>query len=224
MLFKISAIAALLTANVALEAGNVFSVTGPTPFAITGETGDVFSWTQASGYTNVTITMPFEDVTSGGPIGGVEGTVYLMKQVGPGTTTANQVAPPVSISGLTASFTTRTLFTGLTLGPGTYYIVLARTNTSSISPEGTSTPTIAADAGVADGGEGITFAVAPYPPASTFIPSPLQKPTNNFITVTGDLLVGPGTPAPSSLILLLIGLAGAGLYAARRKFARRRAA
>jgi hypothetical protein len=91
MLFRISAISVLLTATVALHAANVFNVTGPLPFGISGELADAISWSQTSGYTNVTITMPLEDTTSGGPIGGVEGTVYLMNQVGPGTTAANQV-------------------------------------------------------------------------------------------------------------------------------------
>jgi hypothetical protein len=221
MICRLLGIVTLLSANVALHAANIFNVTGPTPFNITGEIADVISWGQSTAYTNVTITMPLADVTGGGPIGGVEATVYLMNQVGPGTTAANQVAAPVSILGLGASFTTRTLFSGLTLPPGNYYIVVVRTTTASAAVEGSSTPTVTAGSGVADRGDGVTFTLAGYPPASNFTPTPLQLPTNVFITVTGDATTLPPTPAPSSLILLLTGLAGAGLYGTTRKFARR---
>jgi hypothetical protein len=223
MMIKFSAIAVVLTASVALHAANVFTVTGSPGFALVSEFAEVVSWNQSSTYANVTITMPLEDVTSGGPIGGVEGTVYLLNQIGPGATAANQLAPPVSISGLTASFTTRTLFTGLTLPPGTYYLVTVRSTARSLTPEAASLATVTPGSGVTDHGEGDAFSpLAAYPPASTFTPSPLQLPTNILITVTGDPAANPSpTPLPSSLILLLTGLAGVGLFAARRTFGRR---
>lgn len=220
MIAKISGIGVVL--SVALQAANVFSVTGPAPFSITGEIADVISWTQTTTFANVTITMPLEDITAGGPISGVEGTAYLMNQIGPGTTVANQIAGPVSISSLTNTFSTRTLFSGLTLPPGNYFVVVVRTTTLSMAVQGSSTATVTPGSGVTDRGDGITFSLALFPPASNFIPTPLQLPTNVFITVTGD--PAPTlTPAPSSLILLLTGLAGVGLFATRRRFARRSA-
>jgi hypothetical protein len=135
---------------------------------------------------------------------------------------ANQAALPVSISGLSATFTNRTLFSGLTLTPGTYYIVLARTTTNSLVVQGSSTPTVTLGSGVVDRGEGIAFSLAAYPPASGFIPSPvLQVPTNIFISITGDLAAPSAIPATSPLVLLLTGLAVVGLFTARHKFARR---
>ncbi|HEV2688111.1 MAG TPA: hypothetical protein VGV35_06140, partial [Bryobacteraceae bacterium] len=129
MRIKILTIALVLTASVALHAATAFNVTGPSPFTISGEIADVLSFTLANPYTNVTITMPFADITGGGPIGGTEGTVFLTNQIGAGTTVANQIAVPVTISGLSAAFSTRTLFTGLTLPAGTYFVVVARTTT-----------------------------------------------------------------------------------------------
>jgi hypothetical protein len=220
MIAKVFGVGVVLTVSVALQAANVFNVTGPAPFSITGEIADVISWTQTTTFANVTITVPPEDITAGAPISGVEGTAYLMNQIGPGTTVANQIAGPVSIMGLTNTFSTRTLFSGLTLLPGTYFVVLVRTTTSSMAVQGSSTPTVTPGSGVADRGDGVTFSLAAFPPAWSFNPNPLQLPTNIFITVTGDPALTP-TPAPSSLILLLTGLAGVGLFAARRKSARR---
>src|ERR1700689_1855570 len=146
--------ALLLTVTFALRAGpapNIIFTTGTSPFGFTGQPAFVMGWNQSLGYTNVTITAPLEDNTAAGPIGGTEGTVYLMNQVGPGTTTANQVAPPVLVSGLTNAFTTVTLFSGLSLPPGNYYLVLVPTNASpmSMSPEGASGGNVTVTTGTA---------------------------------------------------------------------------
>lgn len=77
------------------------------------------SWTQTSTHSQVSISAMLNG--SGNTVGGTTaGTFYLMTQVGPNTTTANELAR--------SSFSVSTLgmvplFTGLTLGPGTYYLV-----------------------------------------------------------------------------------------------------
>jgi hypothetical protein len=55
---------------------------------------------------------------------------------------------------LTNTFTVRTLFTGLTLGPGTYYLTFRSTNSNplSMSMEGSSTPVITTGTGITPGG------------------------------------------------------------------------
>jgi hypothetical protein len=226
MIFRLATIAILLTANVALQADNVFTVTGTNSF---GFGGSIF----ASGlrlsttYTGVSITMQLGDLSSGGPIGGTEGTAYLMNQIGTGTTSGNIVAGPVTISGLTAAFTPQLLFSGLTLTPGNYFIVLVpqvqTPGTPSLSPQGASTPnfTDTAGVGVLDlGNTQLGGATAAFAPATTNLNN-LFLPTNFFMTITGTQTGPIATPVPSSLILLLTGLACVGLYGARRKFARR---
>jgi hypothetical protein len=82
------------------------------------------SWTQSVTLTNVQI---LADLAADGGLS--TGTVYLTNALGNGTTSAtNQVAINASApftAGDTAAF--QTLFTGLTLGPGTYYLVVTGT-------------------------------------------------------------------------------------------------
>ena len=86
------------------------------------------SWTQNVATSNTTVSA----ILDKNGIGTVtQGTAWLMKQVGPGTTSANQIAeaifttPSSTINNqdlTTAPYTT--LFGGLNLPPGTYYLVL----------------------------------------------------------------------------------------------------
>jgi hypothetical protein len=212
---------ALLATSAVAHGANILSITGPSPFGFANQIALTSAWRLTSAYSNVSITMPLADDPGGSPTGGVEGTVYLMNQIGPGTTVANQVAPPVSISGLTASFTTRTLFSGLTLPAGNYYVVLVSTNPNplSISPEGSSTPTVTPGSGVADLGSGSASSLAMFGPASNIT---LSLPDNSFITVTGDLVpTQVPTQVPTlntvGLGVLMLGLAGAALLLLRRR-------
>jgi hypothetical protein len=201
-----------------LHAANIINTSGSNSFGFNGQLAFVTAWNQTTGYSGVNIAMPLADLSAGGPIAGVEGTVYLMNQIGPGTTTANEVAAPVPISGLTGVFTPVTLFTGLSLPPGNYYVVLVPTNVSpmSMSPEGTDiSVVVTTGTGVTTLGAGGPPTLAAYAPAST---SFLNLPGNLYLNVTGD--VAPSmTPAPSSLLLMLAGLACIGLWFARRKSA-----
>src|SRR5579862_305926 len=88
------------------QAANLYNVTGASTFGFVNQHVMYMTWSQSVTYTNVSISVPLEDGSAGGPIAGTEGTMYLVNQIGPGTTAANNVAPPIPISGLTASFTT----------------------------------------------------------------------------------------------------------------------
>jgi hypothetical protein len=209
----------VLVTGALANAANVLNVTGPDSFGFANQIVQAEGWNQTVGYSNVTIVMPLADFSAGGPIGGVEGTVYLMNQIGPGTTAANEVAPPVTISGLTASFTPITLFTGLTLPPGNYYLVTHSTSAFdlSMSPEGSGAVVVTPGVGVAPLGSGAeSDAPAPYPPATDMN---LSLPGHLFVTVTGDL----GAPVPTlgtvGLGALLLILAGAALLRLRRRSA-----
>jgi hypothetical protein len=218
MFHRFASTTLLLVAATGLHGANVVTTTGTSPFGFSGQPAFVIGWNQAISYTGVTITMPLLDSTPT-PLTGVEGTVYLVNQIGPGTTSANQVAAPVQISGLTGAYTTVTLFSGLSLPAGNYYLVLVPTNTNpmSASPEGSSGANVTNTTGtsVTSLGAGVPTTLAGYPPASS---TTLNTPGNIFFSATGTAGL-PSTPAPSTLSLLLVGMLCAGLWMARRKFA-----
>ena len=194
------------------SAGTVYSVTGtPNGFAYSlGGTSDqmlVSSWAQTGSYTNVSISAV---LGSGEPI-----SVYLTNQIGPGTTVANEIGS-TSISP-SASPQTETLFTGLSLGAGSYYLVLAAPTTGIAGWFGTSSPTVTTDTGVT--GHPDVFVStsngspnSAFPPASSFLPAG----TNLLFTVTGD--VGSTVPEPSSFMMM--GLAGIFLFSVKSRLPR----
>lgn len=223
VLQRFAALTALLSLSAAAHAATVYDLTGPSPFGFANQNPAAAGWSQTVTYTDVTISAPLADLSSGGPIAGVQGTVYLMNQVGLGTTSANNVAPPVAISGLTATFTPRVLFSGLTLGPGNYYLVWVSTSTESLSMsmQGSGGPlNLTLGTGVADLGNSSGLVPAPFPPATGAL-SPTEPANNYFFTVTGTLASPPpaGVPAlgPGSMIVLASLLALLALVVLRRR-------
>ena len=218
MRLTFSVLVALLLCVAAASGATILDVTGPSPFGFANQGAFATGWHQTGTYTNVTITMPLEDNTNGGPISSVEGVAYLVNQVGPGTTSANEVTSPFSIFGLTASFTTRTLFSGLTLGPGDYFVVVAATNNDpmSASPEGSSLPVATLGIGVTqlNGGSPLGDVVASYAPASNFSGS--KGPSNIFVTVTGDAGAA-AVPEPAVISLAAAGIGGLLLWKRRSR-------
>jgi hypothetical protein len=212
MRFRFALLTALLATTALVHAANIISSSGPSPFGFGNQAVFVLGWSQGAAYTNVTITMPLEDNTAGG---GIEGTVYLMNQIGAGTSTANQVVPPITISGLTNAFTSRVLFTGLTLPAGNYYVVLVPTNAnpSSMSPEGSGSAVVTTGTSVTFLGIADPSSAAVYPPATSF--SLGTGEGSFFVTVTGDQ-IAPSTPVPPSLILVLTAMGGLGIYHGRK--------
>jgi len=191
------------------QAANIYTVTGVSPFGFQNQHVIYESWSQSITYTNVSISAPLKDGSSPAPIAGVEGTVYLVNHIGPGTTAANNVAPPVPLSGLASTFTNIPLWTGLTLPPGSYFIVFASTNNNpmSLSPQGVSNAVTATGLGVAVGTENDLVdlnTVAPFPPASVFNTDITSG--NLAVTVTGDTNEVP--PAPAVVSAPMLGFAG----------------
>ena len=107
MRYRIYAVPLFATASL-LSAANVFTATAPSGASF-GDTAQAVAFRTTTFYRNVTISMPLLDGSSGGPIGGTEGTAYLVNAINTGTTAANEVAPPVTISGLSGAFASRTL-------------------------------------------------------------------------------------------------------------------
>jgi len=101
---------ALLAASAVAQAGNLFTASSSGPlFAFGGSGVLVFAWSQETVYFNIDITATLADTTPGGPIPGTQGVVYLTTSFGPGTTPANNAAPPVTVSGLKGFFEPRRL-------------------------------------------------------------------------------------------------------------------
>ena len=120
-----------------------------TVYSISGVAGDGFevggsidvilaeSWSETTSFSGVDITAVLGDYLGSGTI-----TAYLTTQIGAGATFAQQIAK-ASIDPASGE-ETDTLFTGLSLGPGTYYLVLSSANEATWWGNTTSTTTTAA--------------------------------------------------------------------------------
>lgn len=213
--------AVLSICGVPARGATILDVSGPDPFGFGSQRAFATGWHQTTTFTNVSISMPLSDNTAGGPIGGVQGVVFLMNQIGPGTTATNEVTPPVSISGLLGSFNTISLFSGLTLGPGDYFIVLAPTNAGdgaeSFSPEGSSSSVAVLGIGVTQLNGGVPNLVAAFVPATDFlVTGPEASPANIFITVTGDT-DAEAVPEPATIWSSVAGIAAVVCWKRRRQ-------
>ncbi|MBL8220497.1 MAG: PEP-CTERM sorting domain-containing protein [Bryobacterales bacterium] len=139
---------------------------------------------------------------------------YLTDQVGAGTTqAANELSPSVTVPFAAGHSGLLTLYTGLSLGPGNYFVTVTPAATHGtlayIGEVNLPTPTL--DTGVAILGYGIDI-----DSPSSYIP---DMPTPWIFSawafeVTGDPVVD-GVPEPSGLLLMGSGLAAL-LYRVRR--------
>jgi hypothetical protein len=182
------------------------------------------SWTQSNTFSSVTISATLINNSPSSAGAAATGTAFLMTQIGAGTTIAQQIATaPVSTTATASSPTPTTMFSGLTLGPGTYFLVISATiptGTDSLAWSSQNTPTITVASGVTAGPSFLPGTVAAFPPASTFF----NKGRFLFYSALGILGVGGtgttavGAPALSPLgMLLLAGLLGfSGLWLVRR--------
>lgn len=160
-------------------------------------------WTQTSAFTGVSIFATLA-------LGPDAGFAYLTTKTGPGTTVADQVAGAPFV--FPATTTEMPLFTGLTLGPATYYLTLTTTNNGSAGWWGTpNAQTVTTAPGVTLSPDYDTFTPAAYPPATSFF-SPTG--TNLLFRVTGVAVV----PEPSTLAALLTGAALMCVGRFRRRF------
>jgi hypothetical protein len=184
---------------------NIITVTGTSAGVDNENATAQSSWTQTTTYTGVTIQATLDSCG-----GTVTGTAYLTLN---GTAVGNQIAVNNAASvnpGAGGGDGTVTLFSGLTLGPGTYYLTINPTNTGECDElwqniQGT--PAVTTGTGVTAGSSGATGAghgAAAYPPQSAFLNS-----ASFLFSVTGTAATGgtpPATPAPPTVILLGVAL------------------
>ena len=163
------------------------------------------SWTQTNTYDNVSI---FADLNGFGSSG--SGIAYLTTAVGPGTTSANQVATPDSFTFPNTPQDVE-LFSGLTLGPGSYYITMYGTGGWGLAQD-PSTTTVTLDPGASLG--------QPY--QSNELTFPTFIPAADYATPIACCLVFAvdGTPVPEPNQLVPVALLGFALlgWRVRRKF------
>ncbi|MBL8209959.1 MAG: PEP-CTERM sorting domain-containing protein [Bryobacterales bacterium] len=164
----------------------------------------VQSFTLADTWTNVSISASLITFSSG------TGTAYLTNQFGAGTTVANQIGTTGFVFTPVATLTSAvsvSLFSGLTLAPGTYYLTFATAEpccNQGISVNPAMTFTTAGGVSVGSPQNINTGLNALFPPAST---GTLSTSTfgNRFFTVTGDL-ASSAVPEPSTVLLISAGL------------------
>jgi len=182
------------------------------------------SWTMSTGFSGVSISVPLSAGLTGEP---ALIKAFLVNQIGPGTTVANQVASSsFSVSNSEFAPAQTTIFSGLDLGPGTYYLVLTGFPQTPTNDQGDwhdsggdGTATVTFGPGVTTPGwfgttttpqTGVDLS---YAPASTFRNN--SDPFFGF--VTGPFIdVDANTPEPSSLSMFIVAfMALAGLRAQR---------
>ncbi len=125
-----------------LQAGTIISVTGPHGSTLAlSATNQILatSWSSTQGYANV-------DIAFESNFGPFSGTAYLMTQIGPSTTAVQQIQSndySVTLSTLTLT----TLFTNLTLTPGSYFLVLTSSSLGGWDTPYTAGPTLVTTGG-----------------------------------------------------------------------------
>jgi hypothetical protein len=169
------------------------------------------SWTQTGTYTGVTVQAElYEQVDPD-----ATGVAYLTNQLGPGTTQlSNGQATPFNIDITNTSPALVTLFSGLTLGPGTYYLVINPTDSELAWQGYTTSPTVTTAGGVTLGSNAVCFTsgVTPpctqpsYPPASNFSCQFCSKDPASFLYQVTGTLQSSGVPEPATAGLMLAAL------------------
>ena len=184
------------------------SGTDDNSWALTSDQALAASWASTQSFSNVTVEVTLDGLRTD------ESTVdaFLTDNIGSSATPADVLASNSFVYSAGIQDETFTVFSGLTLNPGTYYLVLYNPGTAgvwwgSVSPTQVTAPgvTIAADEFA-----GTVNAANPY--ESTF---EVADPTLGLhYSVTGDP-VSP-VPEPSSMLALAGIFVGAGVFKLRR--------
>jgi hypothetical protein len=159
------------------------------------------SWTSPNSYDNVSITADLQNLFDGSSF---TGTAWLMTQIGPAASVSDEVATAQFLLPAFVFNSTVSLFTGLDLSAGTYYLVLsAPSNAVGVSWLTTYNfftvvppPTITTDTGVSYNGDWAASANSSFLPASSFAgPESLDL----IFDVSGTPV--SSSPEPSTLLM-----------------------
>jgi hypothetical protein len=180
-----------------------------------GSTGgwQAVTWTETGSYTNVSIGANLA-INNGLSTG--TGTAYLVTALGPSATLLD--SDPITVSGNPGINTMTSLFTGLSLGAGTYYLLINPTDINmadSLVWAGAGTPTQTLDTGVTQQADRMlsgTVASPPYDSANIASTSSIS----HIFSVTGTPAVGvvgnSSVPEPGTMGMLVLGLGGLGVF------------
>jgi hypothetical protein len=191
----------------------IISVTAPPSLStlIHGSSVVSTAWSQSKPYTGVSIAVLVNSALVGQtPMADA----YLTTRIGPGTTVMDEIAhtrftvpAELAVCSEHSCGAMVTLFSGLSLGPGNYFVTMSPNAMSNglVGWFPSINPTVLVDTGVSKEASFIAFAVASYPPASVFQPytlgiSPPFPPMivdaamNITVTATAGTAAFAGTP------------------------------
>ena len=213
---RFSILAVFLLGQAAFGSTIVFNLAGGT----SGSEGGLLavSWTQIGAYTDVSIGANLA-AANGLPGTDATGTAFLMKQIGSGTTAAEEIASaPISVFGNPGTNAMTSLFSSLSLDAGTYDLVIDPSDVNSIDSldwDGAGTPTQTLGSGVSNV---MSFmgasTTASFAPANTFASDNLSHIFE--VQGTPGTQTPTATPEPSTTILIGCGLAVLAITRVRR--------
>jgi hypothetical protein len=187
---------------------------------MTNSSAQEIGWHQDVNVSDLSITVPLASFSVGPADQGIN--AFLTNSIGPGTTVANQIASTyLPLASTRFPLTNYTLFSGLNLSPGDYYLTLAGTAVMGpgwgVNPTDTlagSTPGFTFLSEGASTNPTVENGLSSYRPASTFfdiVPSASPAAYSLMLQLDGD--VSPtSTPEPAELGLIGIGLTWLSLW------------
>ena len=198
--FGLAGIACLLIwAQSWTKAATIVAETGQDAYGWTANDSrfGIVSWTQVGAYEDVSIAVHLQTLEANDG-----GTAYLTTRIGPGTTLVNEVASAPFTFPQTLNPSEVTLFTGLSLGPGTYYLTVAGGANDWSTWIGSAQQNVVTDVGVTFNGDFHVFDnPAPYAPASPYFSD--HPSMHHIFRVDG---VAVAVPEPRSWVLAIMGV------------------
>lgn len=188
--FRSLIVPCLLASALGANAGTILSVTGPNDqnLGLDSQQAVGISFSLSSVWTGVSVSAMLVGGT------GPTGEAWLTSAVGPGTTSASQIA--FTTFSLPSPQASVDLFSGLTLAPGTYYLTLFNSAATG-GWVATASPIVTLGPGVIqDTSDYVSQPSAPYPPANTF--NFVSGPVYEIFSIDGAQV-----PESSSFVLVM---------------------